>query len=72
MYKLNKKTLIILSFTDISVMDSFEHTAILLHEAIIGRFMCLYWLIENEVAHHTNYLKLWVGDLKVNNHLAVI
>lgn len=53
-------------------MDSFEHTAILSHEAIVGRFMCPYWLIENEVAHHTNYLKLWVGDLKGNDHLAVI
>ncbi|XP_062239338.1 zinc finger protein 862-like [Platichthys flesus] len=25
------------------------------HEAIIGGFKCLYWLVKHEIAHHTNY-----------------
>lgn len=28
------------------------------HEAIIGGFKCLYWLVKNEIAPHTNYPKL--------------
>ncbi|XP_034075010.1 E3 SUMO-protein ligase KIAA1586-like [Gymnodraco acuticeps] len=28
------------------------------HEAVIGGFKCLYWLVKNEIAHHTNYPKL--------------
>ncbi|KAK5921451.1 hypothetical protein CgunFtcFv8_025156 [Champsocephalus gunnari] len=28
------------------------------HEAVIGGFKCLYWLVKNEVAHHTNYPQL--------------
>ncbi|KAL3048027.1 hypothetical protein OYC64_006749 [Pagothenia borchgrevinki] len=41
----------------ISVMNSFEPT-IVLEQAIIGGFKCLYWLIKNELALHTNYPKL--------------
>ncbi|KAF4114126.1 hypothetical protein G5714_004349 [Onychostoma macrolepis] len=36
----------------ISVMDSFELTVVLEHEAVIGGF------IKHELAHHTNYSKL--------------
>ncbi|KAK0134769.1 Zinc finger protein 862 [Merluccius polli] len=42
----------------VSVIDSFEPTIVLEHEAIIGGFKCLYWLVKNEIAHHTNYPKL--------------
>ncbi|XP_050960917.1 uncharacterized protein LOC127162187 isoform X1 [Labeo rohita] len=42
----------------VSVMDSFEPTVVVEHEAIIGGFKCLYWLVKNEKAHHTNYPKL--------------
>ncbi|XP_046907044.1 zinc finger protein 862-like isoform X3 [Hypomesus transpacificus] len=42
----------------VSVMDSFEPTIVLEHEAVIGGFKCLYWLVKNEKAHHTNYSKL--------------
>ncbi|XP_073718948.1 zinc finger protein 862 isoform X2 [Misgurnus anguillicaudatus] len=42
----------------ISVMDSFEPTVVVEHEAVIGGFKCLYWLTKNEIAHHTNYSKL--------------
>ncbi|KAK1903321.1 Zinc finger protein 862 [Dissostichus eleginoides] len=41
-----------------SVMQAFEPTVIMEHEAIIGGFKCLYWLVKNEMAHHTNYPKL--------------
>ena len=47
-----------MAFTGVSVMDSFEPTIVLGHEAIIGGFKCLYWLVKNEHAHHTNYPKL--------------
>ena len=26
------------------------------HEAIIGGFKCLYWLLKHEICHHTNEL----------------
>lgn len=39
-------------------MDTFEPAVVVDHEEIIGGFMCLYWLIKNELAHHTNYPKL--------------
>jgi hypothetical protein len=39
-------------------MSTFEPVIHLEHEAIIGGFKCLYWLIKNEMAHHTNYPKL--------------
>ncbi|KAK7141431.1 hypothetical protein R3I93_010952 [Phoxinus phoxinus] len=42
----------------ISVINSFEPTIVLEHEAVIGGFKCLYWLVKNELAHHTNYPKL--------------
>ncbi|KAI4818899.1 hypothetical protein KUCAC02_004190 [Chaenocephalus aceratus] len=35
-----------------SVMQAFEH------EAVIGGFKCLSWLVKNKMAHHTNYPKL--------------
>ncbi|KAK1897305.1 Zinc finger protein 862 [Dissostichus eleginoides] len=41
-----------------SVMQAFEPTVIMEHEAVIGGFKCLYWLVKNEMAHHTNYPKL--------------
>ncbi|KAL7373291.1 hypothetical protein ABVT39_003142 [Epinephelus coioides] len=41
-----------------SVMDAFEPTVVVEHEAVMGGFKCLYWLIKNELAHHTNYPKL--------------
>ncbi|KAF3855721.1 hypothetical protein F7725_016444 [Dissostichus mawsoni] len=41
-----------------SVMQAFEPTVIMEHEAVIGGFKCLYWLVKNEIAHHTNYPKL--------------
>lgn len=41
-----------------SVMQAFEPTIVIEHEAIIGAFKCLYWLIKNEIAHHTSYAKL--------------
>lgn len=41
-----------------SVMQAFEPTVIIEHEAIIGGLKCLYWLVKNEIAHHTNYPKL--------------
>ncbi|KAF3841449.1 hypothetical protein F7725_007311 [Dissostichus mawsoni] len=25
------------------------------HEAVVGAFKCLYWLIKHEIVHHTNY-----------------
>ncbi len=39
-------------------MESFEPTVVLEHVVIIGGFKCLYWLVKNELAHHTNYPKL--------------
>lgn len=39
-------------------MNSFEPIVVVEHEAVIGGFKCLYWLIKNELAHHTNYPKL--------------
>ena len=39
-------------------MSTFEPVIHLEHEAIIGGFKCLYWLIKNEMAHHTKYPKL--------------
>ena len=39
-------------------MNAFEPTVVVEHEAVIGGFKCLYWLIKNELAHHTNYPKL--------------
>ncbi|XP_026143519.1 uncharacterized protein LOC113118503 [Carassius auratus] len=48
----------------ISVINSFEPTIVLEHEAVIGGFKCLYWLVKNELAHHTNYPKLLsLGEL---------
>ncbi|XP_073672240.1 zinc finger protein 862-like [Paramisgurnus dabryanus] len=41
-----------------SVVQAFEPNIIVEHEAIIGGFKCLYWLVKNEIAHHTNYPKL--------------
>lgn len=38
-------------------MQAFEPTIIIKHEAIIGAFKCLYWLVKNEIAHHINYPK---------------
>lgn len=57
MYKLFSNDFVI-NRTGVSVIDSFEPTVILEHEAIIGGFKCLYWLMKNEIAHHTNYPKL--------------
>lgn len=39
-------------------MDSYEPIVVLENEAIIGGFKCFYWLIKNELVHHTNYPKL--------------
>lgn len=39
-------------------MHAFEPIVIMEHEAVIGGFKCLYWLVKNEIAHHTNYGKL--------------
>ena len=39
-------------------MASFDPIIVLEHEAIIGGFKCLYWLVKNEIAHQTNYPKL--------------
>ncbi|KAK5925561.1 hypothetical protein CgunFtcFv8_018076 [Champsocephalus gunnari] len=36
-------------------MQAFEPTVIMEHEAVIGGFKCLYWLVKNEMGHHTNY-----------------
>ncbi|KAK1877284.1 UDP-glucose 4-epimerase [Dissostichus eleginoides] len=30
-------------------------SVVLEHEAVVGAFKCLYWLIKHEIAHHTNY-----------------
>ncbi|KAF3856800.1 hypothetical protein F7725_017523 [Dissostichus mawsoni] len=38
-----------------TVLASFEPTVVLEHEAVVGAFRCLYWLIKHEIAHHTNY-----------------
>ncbi|KAF3859021.1 hypothetical protein F7725_021420 [Dissostichus mawsoni] len=38
-----------------TVLASFEPTVVLEHEAVVGAFKCLYWLIKHEIAHHTNY-----------------
>ncbi|KAF3845654.1 hypothetical protein F7725_002732, partial [Dissostichus mawsoni] len=38
-----------------TVLASFEPTVVLEHEAVVGAFKCLYWLIKQEIAHHTNY-----------------
>lgn len=34
-------------------MDAFEPVIIMEHEAVIGGFKYLYWLVKNEIAHHT-------------------
>ena len=39
-------------------MDSFDPIIVLEHEAIIDGFKCIYWLVKNEIAHHTNLPKL--------------
>ncbi len=41
-----------------SVVQAFEPNIIVEHEAVTGGFKCLYWLVKNEIAHHTNYPKL--------------
>lgn len=38
-----------------TVLAAFEPTVVLEHEAVVGAFKCLYWLIKHEIAHHTNY-----------------
>lgn len=40
------------------IMNAFDPVIIMEHEAVIGGFKCLYWLVRNEIAHHTNYGKL--------------
>ncbi|XP_061750011.1 uncharacterized protein LOC133549001 isoform X8 [Nerophis ophidion] len=41
-----------------SLVNAFEPPVVVEHEAVIGGFKCLYWLIKNGLAHHTNYPKL--------------
>ncbi|KAI4804553.1 hypothetical protein KUCAC02_026178 [Chaenocephalus aceratus] len=42
----------------LSVVQAFEPNIAMEHEAIIGGFKCLYWLMKNEISHHNNYPKL--------------
>ncbi|XP_034056592.1 uncharacterized protein LOC117535995 isoform X2 [Gymnodraco acuticeps] len=42
----------------LSVVQAFEPNIVMEHEAIIGGFKCLYWLMKNEISHHNNYPKL--------------
>ena len=49
-----------------TVLASFEPTVVLEHEAVVGAFKCLYWLIKHEIAHHTNHPAL----LQLANYLA--
>ncbi|KAK5855574.1 hypothetical protein PBY51_007239 [Eleginops maclovinus] len=37
------------------INEAFQPVLNLEHEAIIGGFKCLYWLVKHEIAHHTNY-----------------
>ncbi|KAL7383107.1 hypothetical protein ABVT39_004870 [Epinephelus coioides] len=39
----------------LSITEAFEPVINMEHEAIIGGFKCLYWLLKHEIAHHTNY-----------------
>lgn len=38
-----------------TVIAAFEPTITMEHEAVVGAFKCLYWLVKHEIAHHTNY-----------------
>lgn len=40
------------------MVQAFEPNIVMEHEAIIGGFKCLYWLMKNEISHHNNYPKL--------------
>ena len=39
----------------LSVAAAFAPVINLEHEAIIGGFKCLYWLLKHGIAHHTKY-----------------
>ncbi|XP_053286269.1 zinc finger protein 862 [Pleuronectes platessa] len=39
----------------LSISEAFQPIVNMEHEAIIGGFKCLYWLVKHEIAHHTNY-----------------
>ena len=52
-------------------MDAFEPTVVVEHEAVMGGFKYLYWLIKNELAHHTNYPKLFfVNNCFIKNTIS--
>ncbi|KAM3838264.1 zinc finger protein 862-like [Diretmus argenteus] len=38
-----------------TVTTAFEPVLRVEHEAVVGAFKCLYWLVKHEIAHHTNY-----------------
>ncbi|KAJ8364069.1 hypothetical protein SKAU_G00129000 [Synaphobranchus kaupii] len=49
-------------------MNAFEPVIFMEHETIIGGFKCLYWLVKNEISHHTNYSKLlWPSSSAVGS-----
>lgn len=41
-----------------SISEALQPILNLEHEAIMGGFKCLYWLVKQELAHHTNYVAL--------------
>ncbi|KAK5853452.1 hypothetical protein PBY51_014602 [Eleginops maclovinus] len=43
------------SSRSLPINEAFQPILNLEHEAIIGGFKCLYWLVKHEIAHHTNY-----------------
>ncbi|KAK5847870.1 hypothetical protein PBY51_016964 [Eleginops maclovinus] len=43
------------SSPSLPINEAFQPILNLEHEAIIGGFKCLYWLVKHEIAHHTNY-----------------
>lgn len=43
------------SSRSLPISEAFQPILNMEHEAIIGGFKCLYWLVKHEIAHHTNY-----------------
>ena len=39
----------------LSIAAAFEPVINMEHEAIIGDFKCLYWLLKHEITHHAHY-----------------
>ena len=41
-----------------TVVAALNPLVFLEHEAVLGGFSCLYWLVKHEITHHTNYSAL--------------